>query len=372
MDRRLESMEISQNQRLDDIRQEFRQQNKEILAVLSMNQGHPSNTTNDPNAGILGSAGPARNLRLTNLDHPRSRSVKLEFPRFGSGDPLDWIYAAERYFQYFHIPDSERLLLVSFNLDSPASCWFRSQYQAGPYPDWTTFVAALQQRFRPSEFEDSASALFKPQQTEENILSPSLQLMHGSHLKALIEGTTDTETWTYAILWRSSSSSSSNRSLLNFDHGHYNPKASSCKCLPKQVSIFGSPVTVTVTDEGVVSDEEWFFKISMDQSFADTEDLPGHAFFNSSPVWVTGTDQLLASTWQRTKWGHSFGIRTFVVIPSENGVLELGSTELILCNTARLDAMFGFLVRTRLLGHLPLQHLREQIRLRTLKAGLKK
>ncbi|XP_061376414.1 transcription factor MYC2-like [Gastrolobium bilobum] len=186
--------------------------------------------------------------------------------------------------------------------------------------------------------------------TEDNTLSLtlSLQLLHGSHLKALIEDTTDTQTWTYAILWRSSS----NSSLLNFHDGHYNPKASSFK----QLRIFGSSVTVTV------SDEEWFFKISMSQSFTDTEDLPGHAFFNSSPVWVTGTDQLLGSTWQRTKRAHHFGIRTFVAIPSENGVLELGSTELIFFNTARLNTLFGFLVRTRLLGHIPLHRLREQIR----------
>ncbi|XP_061376456.1 transcription factor MYC2-like [Gastrolobium bilobum] len=189
---------------------------------------------------------------------------------------------------------------------------------------------------------------------EDNTLSLtlSLQLMHGSHLKALIEDTTDTQTWTYAILWRSSSS---NRPLLNFHDGHYNPKASSSK----QLRIFGSSVTVTV------SDEEWFFKISMSQSFADTEDLPGHAFFNSSPVWLTGADQLLASTWQRTKRAHHFGIRTLVAIPSENGVLELGSTELILCNTARLNTLFDFLVRTRLLGHLPLHRLREQIRVQS-------
>ena len=78
-----------------------------------------------------------------------------------------------------------------------------------------------------------------------------------------------------------------------------------------------------------VTDTEWFFLISMTQNFANGTGLPGQAFFNSSPVWVSGPDRLAGSGCDRARQGQMFGIQTIVCIPSANGVVELGSTELI-------------------------------------------
>ncbi|XP_022158185.1 transcription factor MYC2-like, partial [Momordica charantia] len=69
--------------------------------------------------------------------------------------------------------------------------------------------------------------------------------------------------------------------------------------------------------------------VSMTQSFMTGVGLPGQAFFDSSPVWVAGSDRLAGSFCERAHQGQVFGLQTMVCIPSANGVVELGSSEVI-------------------------------------------
>lgn len=78
-----------------------------------------------------------------------------------------------------------------------------------------------------------------------------------------------------------------------------------------------------------VTDTEWFFLISMTQSFSGGEDLPGQAYSSSNPIWAAGSDRLSSSPCSRAKQGSCFGLQTMVCIPVLNGVVELGSTEMI-------------------------------------------
>ncbi|GMY34995.1 transcription factor MYC1-like [Fagus crenata] len=86
-----------------------------------------------------------------------------------------------------------------------------------------------------------------------------------------------------------------------------------------------------------VPDTEWFFILSMFYSFVKGGGLPSHAFFHSSPVWVAGADRLAGLPCDRTRWGQSLGLQTMVCIPWANGVVELGSTELIFHGLHELD-----------------------------------
>ncbi|KAK9984980.1 hypothetical protein SO802_034505 [Lithocarpus litseifolius] len=94
------------------------------------------------------------------------------------------------------------------------------------------------------------------------------------------------------------------------------------------VSGTATPATDDAIDEED-TDTEWFFLVSMTQSFVSGGGLPGQAFFNSSPIWVTGADRLANSPCDRASQGQDLGLQTMVCIPSANGVVELGSTEVI-------------------------------------------
>ncbi|KAH1105964.1 hypothetical protein J1N35_009732 [Gossypium stocksii] len=45
-----------------------------------------------------------------------------------------------------------------------------------------------------------------------------------------------------------------------------------------------------------VTDTEWFFLVSMTQSFVNGSELPGQALFNSTPIWVVGSKRLVSLT----------------------------------------------------------------------------
>ncbi|GFP94191.1 transcription factor myc2 [Phtheirospermum japonicum] len=165
-------------------------------------------------------------------------------------------------------------------------------------------------------------------------------------LLALIEGAR--ESWTYAIFWQSSAVDYGvGPPLLGWGDGYYkggdenkfSRKTASSpseqqhrrKVLRELNSLVSGPQAATVEDavDEEVTDTEWFFLISMTQSFVNGSGLPGQALYSSSPVWVTGPDRLAASQCERALQAQEFGLQTLVCIPSSNGVVELGSTKLI-------------------------------------------
>ena len=48
------------------------------------------------------------------------RSMKLDFPRFFEEEPTSWIYKPNQYFEYYKIPDNEKLMMTSFHMDGEA------------------------------------------------------------------------------------------------------------------------------------------------------------------------------------------------------------------------------------------------------------
>lgn len=180
-------------------------------------------------------------------------------------------------------------------------------------------------------------------------------------LQALIEGAR--ESWTYAIFWQSSYDYSGS-SLLGWGDGYYKGDDDKAKAKAKAKAtsaaeqdhrkkvlrelnslISGSSSAAGDDVDEEVTDTEWFFLVSMTQSFVNGAGLPGQAFFNSAPVWVSGGDRLSASPCERARQGQVFGLQTLVCIPSQNGVVELGSTELIYQNpdlTNKVKVLFNF------------------------------
>ncbi|OMO62440.1 Disease resistance protein [Corchorus capsularis] len=161
-------------------------------------------------------------------------------------------------------------------------------------------------------------------------------------LQTLIEGAR--ESWTYAIFWQSSYDYSGT-TVLGWGDGYYEGeeedkgkgklKASAEQEHRKRVLrelnslISGSAAPTDDAFDEEVTDTEWFFFVSMTQSFVKGSGLPGQALYNSTPVWVAGQDRLASSMCERARQGQVFGLQTMVCIPSTNGVVELGSTELI-------------------------------------------
>ncbi|XP_010933462.1 transcription factor MYC2 [Elaeis guineensis] len=181
-------------------------------------------------------------------------------------------------------------------------------------------------------------------------------------LLTVIEGAR--ETWTYAIFWQSSVDVASGASLLGWGDGYYKgceedkrkQKANASaeeqehrkRVLRELNSLISGGAAGSSPDEAVeeeVTDTEWFFLVSMTQSFVDGAGLPGQALFSESPTWITGANLLAMAPCERARQAQVFGLQTMVCVPVGSGVLELGSTDLIYQNFElmnKIRVLFNF------------------------------
>ncbi|KAF8032570.1 hypothetical protein BT93_D1471 [Corymbia citriodora subsp. variegata] len=181
-------------------------------------------------------------------------------------------------------------------------------------------------------------------------------------LQALIEGAREREgagaaaaTWTYTIFWQSSGDYSD--PVLGWGDGYYKgdtkAKAKATACSPAEQEhrkrvlrelnslISGGAAATDDAIEEEVTDTEWFFLVSMTQSFASGVGLPGRVFFSSDPVWVSGAERLANCGCERARQAQVFGLQTMACVPVLNGVVELGSTELIFQSSDLINGIRG-------------------------------
>ncbi|CAN6305767.1 unnamed protein product [Urochloa humidicola] len=178
-------------------------------------------------------------------------------------------------------------------------------------------------------------------------------------LQAMIEGSR--ETWTYAIFWQSSVDAGTGASLLGWGDGYYKgcdddkrkqrpltPAAQAEQEHRKRVLrelnslISGAAAAPDEAVEEEVTDTEWFFLVSMTQSFVNGLGLPGQALFAGQPTWIASG--LSAAPCDRARQAYNFGLRTMVCVPVGTGVLELGSTDVVFQTAesmAKIRALFG-------------------------------
>lgn len=160
--------------------------------------------------------------------------------------------------------------------------------------------------------------------------------------------------WTYTIFWQSSGDYAN--PVLGWGDGYYKgdtkAKGKATACSPaeqehrKRVlrdlnSLISGSATADDAIEEEVTDTEWFFLLSMTQSFAHGLGLPGRVFFCSNPLWVSGADRLASCGCERARQAQVFGLQTMACVPVLDGVVELGSTELIFQSSDLINGIRG-------------------------------
>ncbi|KAI5060649.1 hypothetical protein GOP47_0025069 [Adiantum capillus-veneris] len=181
--------------------------------------------------------------------------------------------------------------------------------------------------------------------------SSSMPLAHNQEnslqqrLQSLVE--TSSEKWTYAIFWQLTDSNDGQQ-RLEWGDGFFNCKeedrsptvaaTQANQQLRQRVlrelqtliiqqnagdaSMFGSM-------EADVTDTEWFYLVSMMCHFHIGEGTPGQAYATSQYAWISGADHLRNRNCGRADVAQRFGIYTIVCVPTQSGVVELGSTDVI-------------------------------------------
>ncbi|CAH2069149.1 unnamed protein product [Thlaspi arvense] len=78
-----------------------------------------------------------------------------------------------------------------------------------------------------------------------------------------------------------------------------------------------------------ISDEEWYYLVSMSYVFSPSQCLPGRALATGETIWLCNAQYAENKLFSRSLLARSASIQTVVCFPYLGGVIELGVTELI-------------------------------------------
>ncbi|KAJ0912728.1 hypothetical protein HanRHA438_Chr06g0277611 [Helianthus annuus] len=80
------------------------------------------------------------------------RPPKIHLPTFDGSNPLDWLFQATNYFDYYSIQPAQRLSLAQFYFTSDALSWYKYLANNRLLGTWAEFSRALELRFGPSYY----------------------------------------------------------------------------------------------------------------------------------------------------------------------------------------------------------------------------
>ncbi|KAM0024145.1 putative transcription factor Nin-like family [Helianthus debilis subsp. tardiflorus] len=140
------------------------------------------------------------------------------------------------------------------------------------------------------------------------------------------------ENWTYAIFWESSIVDDTDSFTLKWGFGYYQ-------------EVIDKPNRISWATSVEVSDIGLFTFYLIRKSLDNNNGLPVQVMLSNQPVWLAGREQLSASHCEWAQKGQGLGLQTMVCIPSRDGVVELGSSELIFQSSnliKQVRALFDF------------------------------
>jgi len=92
------------------------------------------------------------------------RPPKIQLSFFYGTDPLNWLFQADQFFQFYTIPGESRLNMVDFYMRGHGLSWFKWMCQNHQLTNWISFSRALELRFGPSTYANHQAELFKLRQ----------------------------------------------------------------------------------------------------------------------------------------------------------------------------------------------------------------
>ncbi|KAJ1376507.1 Retrotransposon gag domain [Sesbania bispinosa] len=138
----------SQDKKMDQIQLTIQQ----LIENISQPHGSPSNSGSP--------------LKVTPINGiPFIKNISLGFPHFDGSTPvLEWIFKADKFFNYHNTLDSDRVEIASMHFEKEVVPWFQMLQKIEEVTTWTALTRALESQFGPSPFDCPMADLFKLQQ----------------------------------------------------------------------------------------------------------------------------------------------------------------------------------------------------------------
>ena len=138
----------SQDKKMDQIQSTLQQ----LIDNVSQSHGSPTNSTSTIKVNPITS-------------FPLIKDIALGFPHFDGSTPmLEWIFKADKFFNYHNTPDSDRMEIASMHFEKAVVPWFQMLQKIEAVTTWIALTRALESQFGPSPFNCPMAELFKLQQ----------------------------------------------------------------------------------------------------------------------------------------------------------------------------------------------------------------
>nr|BBG28373.1 basic Helix-Loop-Helix transcription factor 1 [Cymbidium hybrid cultivar] len=174
----------------------------------------------------------------------------------------------------------------------------------------------------------------------------------GNHFGKQLAACVRSIQWSYAIFW---SLSTNQEGLLEWNDGFYNgdiktrktTQATECQTdqmgLQRSEQLRGLYESLSIVDCNEqnrrtsaslspedLTDTEWYYLVCMSFTFNLGQDLPGKVYEHNEPIWLSNAQFAENRVFSRCLLAKSASIQTIVALPFMDGVLELGTSELVL------------------------------------------
>jgi len=64
----------------------------------------------------------------------------MDFPRFDGSDVFQWIFKTEQFFNYYKIPDDQRLIIAAVHLDKKVVPLYQMLTRKNSFHSWIVFT----------------------------------------------------------------------------------------------------------------------------------------------------------------------------------------------------------------------------------------
>ncbi|GMJ00467.1 hypothetical protein like AT4G00870 [Hibiscus trionum] len=148
------------------------------------------------------------------------------------------------------------------------------------------------------------------------------------------------EWWVYSIFWQASRDARCHL-VLSWGDGYFRGtrdftcKSSNKLSQPRKRSgkevpaFFNEVMDMDRIVDGDLTDFEWYYTVSMTQSFTVGDGILGKVFGSGSHIWLSGDHELQFYQCERVREARMRGIQTLLCLSTPLGVVELGSSEMI-------------------------------------------
>ncbi|RWW01851.1 hypothetical protein BHE74_00019036 [Ensete ventricosum] len=109
-----------------------------------------------PNKSQCGESSNIKESRSEKYDQGQDTGythMRVEFPRWEDGDPIDWISRAEFFFHFHRTPKESKVDIASMQIKGDAIQWYNWYEHTHRAPSWERFKSELLIRFGPLEYE---------------------------------------------------------------------------------------------------------------------------------------------------------------------------------------------------------------------------